>query len=73
MIEIHNLDGAGEVLTGEVPDPGSPIPQHDQSLGLVAAAALRLCVENGAEVQTIGHVGSSSALGMVHRDLVADG
>ncbi|MCY4341996.1 MAG: hypothetical protein OXE83_00260 [Gammaproteobacteria bacterium] len=40
MEEVDDLDGAGEVLVGEVPDPGGAVAERDAALGLLEAAAL---------------------------------
>ena len=37
--DVDDLDGAGEVLVGEVPDPGGAVAEHDAPPGPVEAAA----------------------------------
>ena len=40
--DVDDLDGAGEVLFGEVPDPGGAVAEHDLLLSGIEARAARL-------------------------------
>src|SRR5467141_882096 len=39
MIAVNNLGGIGKLIVGDVPNPQSPIPEHDGTRGLAEAAA----------------------------------
>src|SRR5712691_2243497 len=48
--EIHDLDSAGEVLIGEIPDPDRTVAEHDFLLGPTPATAPRFGVESQSEL-----------------------
>ena len=49
VIEIDDLRGSGEVLIGEVPDPGSSVAEHHFPLGSTPASLPDLMVETYSE------------------------
>ena len=53
MEDVDALDGAGEVLIGEVPDPGGAVAEDDLAFGLVEA---------GAPIQVLPRIPAAAAL-----------
>ena len=45
MEAVNDLDGIGEVLSGEVPDPLGPVAEHDLTVRMIEAAADRLSLD----------------------------
>ena len=52
--DVDDLDGIGEVLVGEVPDPRRAVAQHDPALGVVEAAAFGLADDAPGEGRGLG-------------------
>src|SRR5450759_3632657 len=50
MIQIHDLNGAGEVLVGQIPDPDGPISQDHFDRGPLPASAPSLRIDAEAEL-----------------------
>src|SRR5450756_1251446 len=50
MIQIHDLNGAGEVLVGQIPDPDGPISQDHSDRGPLPASAPSLRIDADAEL-----------------------
>jgi hypothetical protein len=48
--QIEDLDGAGDELGGQIPDPRRAVPQDGPTLGLVEAAPPRLAVDALCEI-----------------------
>ena len=54
MEDVDDLDGAGEVLIGEVPDPGGAVAEDDLAFGLVEASAFGLAQDAVCEGRGVG-------------------
>src|SRR5512139_478194 len=50
MIQIHDLNGTGEVLVGQIPDPDCPICKDHFDRGPFPASAPSLRIEAKAEL-----------------------
>src|ERR1035438_5344489 len=50
MIQINYLNGTGEVLVGQIPDPNGPISQDHFSRGPLPASAPSLRIDAEAEL-----------------------
>src|ERR1035438_3686258 len=50
MIQIHDLNGAGEVLVGQIPDPDGPVSQDHFGGGPLSASAPSLRIDAEAEL-----------------------
>src|ERR1700686_3674699 len=50
MIQIHDLNGAGKVLVGEIPDPDGPISQDHFDGGPLPTSAPSLRIDAEAEL-----------------------
>src|SRR5450756_2260316 len=50
MIQIHDLNGAGEVLVGQIPDPGGPISKDHFGRGPLPASAPSLRIDAEAKL-----------------------
>src|SRR6266852_8338498 len=68
MIEIDDLNGAGEVLVGQIPDPNGPICNYDFDSGPLPSSAPGLGID--AEAELFGGFDGSYVGGGVR---VADG
>jgi len=53
MEAVHDLEGAGTVLVGQIPDPRGAVPQDHAPLGVVKAAARGLAGDAGGEVRGV--------------------
>src|ERR1019366_5286668 len=53
MESVHDLDGVGEVFSGQVPDPGGAIAQYDMARGALEAAADGFATDTPGELR--GH------------------
>ena len=40
--DVDDLDRVGQILVGEVSDPGRAVTEHDAALGAIDASALKL-------------------------------
>ena len=40
--DVDDPDRVGQILVGEVPDPGCAVTEHDAALGAIDAPALKL-------------------------------
>src|SRR6266849_7264417 len=68
MIEIHDLNGAGKVLVGQIPDPHRSVSDHHFHSGPLPASAPSLRID--AEAELFGSFDGSYVGGGAH---VADG
>src|ERR1700730_748929 len=68
MIQIHDLNGAGEVLVGQIPDPDRPISKDHFDRGPLPTSAPSLRID--AEAELFGGFDSSYVGGGVR---VSDG
>src|SRR5690242_15435194 len=50
MIQIHDLNGAGEVLVGQIPDPDGPVSNDHFDRGPLPTSAPSLRIEAEAEL-----------------------
>src|ERR1022692_3631232 len=50
MVQIHDLNGAGEVLVSQIPDPDGPISQDHFGRGPLPASAPSLRIDAEAEL-----------------------
>src|ERR1039457_1278787 len=50
MVQIHDLNGAGEVLVSQIPDPDGPISQDHFERGPLPASAPSLRIDAEAEL-----------------------
>src|ERR1041384_8281280 len=50
MVQIHNLNGTGEVLVGQIPDPHGPISNDHFDGGPLPASAPSLRIDAEAEL-----------------------
>src|SRR5450756_3175193 len=50
QIQIHDLNGAGEVLVGQIPDPGGPISKDHSDRGPLPASAPSLRIDAEAKL-----------------------
>src|SRR5271166_6972197 len=50
MIKIHNLNGAGKVLVGQIPDPHGSVPDDHLKLGPLPSSAPGFAIDAVAEL-----------------------
>src|SRR6266849_523789 len=68
MIEIHDLNGAGKMLIGQIPDPHRPVCDNHFHRGPLPASAPGFCID--AEAELFGSFDGSYVGGGIR---VADG